>query len=80
MFELHFTCPKQGKEFRSARWSVDPDLEAVTDPEDRKHLRGLVHVPCPFCDEPHAYTPDELACPLQPPNTAPASNSQPPDS
>ncbi|WP_146164768.1 hypothetical protein [Desulfonatronum sp. SC1] len=76
MFELHFTCPKQGKEFRSARWSVDPDLEAVTDPEGRKNLRGLVHVPCPFCDEPHSYAPDALACPLQASNADQVPGSQ----
>ncbi len=80
MLELHFTCPKQGKKFRSAQWSVDPDLETVTTADGRKHLRGLVRVPCPFCDEPHAYAPDQLACPLQAPNTYPTSNSQPPTS
>ena len=68
MLELHFTCPTQGRDFRSAQWSVDPDLEAVATPDGRKHLRGNVRVPCPFCDEPHAYNPNELACPLQAPN------------
>ena len=66
MITLHFTCPKRNTEFQSAQWSVDPDLEAVTDPDGRKHLRGSVRVPCPVCGEPHVYAPDELACPLQP--------------
>ncbi len=69
MLELHFTCPKQGKEFRSTQWTVDPDLKAVTDPDGRKNLHGRVRVPCPLCGEPHTYSPDELACPLQPPTT-----------
>ncbi len=79
MLELHFTCPCRGEDFRSAQWSVAPDLEAVTTPDGRKHLRGSVRVPCPFCNEPHAYAPDELACPLQPLNTNQIPG-QPPDS
>ena len=75
MLELHFTCPKQGKEFRSAQWTVDPDLKAVTDPDGRKHLRGGVRVPCPLCSELHVYAPDELACPLQATKTNRAPNT-----
>ena len=79
MLELLFTCPKQGKPFRSAQWSVDSDLETVITPDGRKYLRGLVRVPCPFCDASHAYDPDQLACPLQYPNTDPAPSSHPSD-
>ncbi len=79
MLELHFTCPCRGEDFRSAQWSVDPDLETVTDPEGRKHLRGNVRVPCPLCHKTHFYDPNELACPLQTPNTNQVPG-QPPDS
>ncbi|TVR03161.1 MAG: hypothetical protein EA399_00115 [Desulfovibrionales bacterium] len=80
MLELHFTCPLHDMDFRSAQWSLDPDLKTITTPSGGKELHGNVHVPCPLCHQTHTYAPNELACPLQDPNTAQKLSSQSPDS
>ncbi|MFW5731233.1 MAG: hypothetical protein ACOCV7_06245 [Desulfonatronovibrionaceae bacterium] len=67
--ELTFICPVQKKSFSSQEWSIAGSLVAVTDEQQGRRLEGTVEVFCPFCQEIHGVSPDEIPCPLTQPGS-----------
>lgn len=62
--DLFFQCPDKRAGFWSSSWTTDQGLRVHEEQDGSRRLRGAVRVHCPLCQAEHAFSPDELACPL----------------
>ncbi|MFO7727064.1 MAG: hypothetical protein R6X11_01925 [Desulfonatronovibrio sp.] len=62
--ELVFICPVRNRDFSTTSWTVSESLVPVSDSHGKKKLLGSVKAYCPYCSEDHAFSPDEIPCPL----------------
>jgi len=62
--QLLFKCPVQNQDFFTASWIVSGRLKQVESLSGQKSLHGRIEAHCPFCEEAHGFSPDELACPF----------------
>lgn len=64
VMELYFTCPLTGRGFMSENWRIQGKLQVREEPGGVRTLLGTVEVDCPVCGSTHAYSTEELVCPL----------------
>jgi hypothetical protein len=62
--ELYFVCPLTGRGYASEDWRIMGEPRVLEDMEGKRRLLGMVEVECPCCGGTHAYSTEELACPL----------------
>jgi hypothetical protein len=62
--KLYFVCPPTGKVYTSEDWRILGELQVEEDVQGVRRLMEKVEVDCPYCRGPHAYSTDELVCPL----------------
>jgi len=63
---LHFNCPKTGKSFETADYSIADNRGIITRENGEKFLDAtvIINSPCPYCINIHSYKADKLACPF----------------
>jgi hypothetical protein len=66
MMKLVFICRLTQRVFRSDGYKIVENWGVSLDSNGRKRLEMKLRLstPCPFCGRMHAYSADELACPL----------------
>ena len=61
-----FLCPDTDRIFEAGDFRIVEGRGVVTDPSGSKAWDATVTVICPFCEKPHTYRANELACPFTP--------------
>lgn len=62
--ELCFLCPVTGRIFCTEQWEMSGCSRVCCSHDGSKRLQGRVATVCPLCGGEHAYSPEELPCPL----------------